>query len=169
MLNRESKMREPTKKILNQGLITGAVGYVTVTLVMAVASVAAGQSPLYFAAMMGASLIYGITDPAAVRIAPEFVLSYNGLHLLAFLALGMLTSWLAAQADRGAQLWYVGLFVFILVSFHLMGAVQLAAEPVRVAIPVYGVWVAGLAASVTMATCILATHPRIRTPQPWDG
>jgi hypothetical protein len=169
MLHRERKMRETSKRILNQGLVAGAVGYVTVSLVMAVASVVAGQSPLYFAAMMGASLVYGITDPAAVTVAPEFVLSYNGLHLLAFLALGMLTSWLAAQADRGAQLWYVGLFFFILVSFHLMGAVQLAAEPVRTAIPVYGVWVAGVAAAATMATYILATHPMIRTPQPWDG
>jgi hypothetical protein len=162
-------MGETTKRIQYQGLVAGGIGYVTVALVMAVASVAAGQSPFYFAAMMGASLVYGVSDPAAVAVTPAFVLSYNGLHLLAFLAVGILSAWLASQADRGAQLWYVGLFVFIFVTFHLIAAVQLASEPVRAAIPDSAIWIAGLGAATGMSAYILAAHPKVRAHQPWEG
>jgi hypothetical protein len=160
-------MNRDISRILFQGLVAGLMGYLSVMLVMAVASVASGQSPFYFAAVLGATLFYGVTDVAAITVAPGYVLAYNGIHMLVFVAFGIVSAWLASYADRGAQLWYLGLFAFMFIAFHIIGAVQMVAAPVADVIPAIALWGSGLAAGGAMAAYLLRVHPRLRAPQSW--
>ncbi|MHB1224686.1 MAG: hypothetical protein ACYC2G_11700 [Gemmatimonadaceae bacterium] len=93
--------------------------------------------------------------------------AYSGLHLLVFLALGVAAAALAALAERGQQLWYVALFFFIFISFHLEGAVQSFAEPMQSVLSEAAIWGAGVAGSTAMLTYLLWRHPRIRARQAW--
>jgi hypothetical protein len=95
------------------------------------------------------------------------VLVYNGLHLVVFLAFGVAAAALAALADRGQQLWYVALFFFIFISFHLEAAVQIFAAPMRAVLSDAVVWGAGIAASAAMLGYLLWRHPRVRAKQGW--
>lgn len=155
------------REAMGQGVAAGLIGFATVALFFALANVIGGRSPFYTAALLGATVFHGATDPSRVAVTPENVLLYNGLHLVTFLAFGVIASALAVLADRGAQLWYVGLFFFIFVAFHLIGFAQGLAMPMRAAIGDATVWVAGLAASLTMAAYILWRHPRIRAGESW--
>lgn len=152
---------------VRQGIVAGLIGFATVAVALAIVNVATGHSPFFTAALLGAALFYGITDPGLVSVTPAYVFAYNGLHLAVFLVFGVLAAALAALADRGWQLWYLSLFFFIFIAFHLFAAVEALAAPMRLALPDAVVWGAGIAASLLMATYLIRVHPRMRAPQPW--
>lgn len=160
-------MKATWRRTISQGLVAGIIGFVTVAAVFAVANIIAGRSVFYTSALLGATLFYGATDPTQVVVTPANVLAYNGLHLIVFVAFGVLAAALAAIADRGAQLWYVSLFFFVFFTFHLAGAVQSFAEPMRAALSDVAIWGAAIAAGAAMLAFLLWQHPRIRSRQAW--
>lgn len=160
-------MNETWRRVLSQGLAAGFIGFATVAVVFAVVNLSMGRSPFYTSALLGAALFYDVTDPAQVAVTPATVLAYNGLHLVTFLAFGVVASALAAMADRGQQLWYVALFFFIFLSFHLEGAVQLFAAPMRPVLSDAAIWGAGIAGSAAMMAYLLWQHPKIRAQEAW--
>jgi hypothetical protein len=152
---------------MRQALMAGAIGFAAVAVVFAVGNLVAGRSPFYSAALLGGALFFGVSDPARVSLAPAAILAYSALHLAVFIAFGAIAAALARLADRGWQLWFVALFFFIFVTFHLVAAVQGLAAPMRSVLPDAMVWGAGLAASVLMAAYLIRAHPRLRSAQPW--
>ena len=163
----EVQMRDSWRRILVQGMTAGLIGFVTVALMFAVVNVSIGRSPFYTSALLGAALFYGASDPAQVAVTPATVLAYSGLHLLVFLAFGVVAAALSSMADRGKQLWYVALFFFIFLAFHLEGAVQLFAAPMRPVLSDGAIWSAGIAGAVAMIGYLLWQHPKIRARQAW--
>jgi hypothetical protein len=155
-------MKDETRHVLEQGLVAGVLGHITVALVFAVGNLAAGRSLLYTPAVLGAYLFYGVTDPTQVQIQAGYVMAYNGTHLLVFLAFGLIGSWLAMIADRGWQLWYLAIFFFLFVAFHIFGFVQLTALPLHGAFSDTTLWVAGIAATMVMAAYLIRVHPLMR-------
>ena len=160
-------MKTTWRSTIRQGLLAGALGFLTVAIVFAVANIAAGRSPWHTAGMLGAVLFGGVADPARLPVTWANVMAYSGLHVAVFLAFGVLGAWLADLAERGWQLWFVGSFFFLFVSFHLEAAVQAVAAPMRSTIPAAAIWGTGLAATLVMGAYILSRHPRIRAGQPW--
>jgi predicted tellurium resistance membrane protein TerC len=152
---------------IKQGLIAGVIGLVTVAAWFGVLNLAAGRSPFFTAGVLGSVLLYDAADPSAVSVAAAPVLAYTALHLAVFLGLGLLVSWLAGLADRGFQLWYVSFFAVIFIGFHLFGAIQAFAAPMRSVLSGAMIWGAGIAASVTMMGFLLWKHPKLRGPQTW--
>jgi hypothetical protein len=160
-------MKPRWQDALRQGLIAGVIGFTVTNVLYALANTLQGRSPFHTAATLGAALIYGVRDPLQVAVTPAYVFAYNGLHLLVFVALGMVGAALARLADRGRQLWYVGLFFFIFVNFHMIAAVQTVALPMEPLLSGPGIWIAGIGAGVAMALYLLKAHPDIRSPQIW--
>jgi hypothetical protein len=117
------------------GVTAGLVGYALVALLVGILDVALGRSFFYTASLLGESLFYGLRDPAAVVVWPGAVFAYNGVHLVAFLAVGIAGAWLARLAERGPELWYVGFVLFLLVALQALAAVLLMTEPFRSALP----------------------------------
>jgi hypothetical protein len=152
---------------LSQGLIAGIIGFATVAVVLAVANIAGGRSPFYSANVLGSVLFYDVTDPASVPVTVLPVLAYTAIHLAVFVAFGLVAAALAALSDRGWQLWFVGLFFMIFISFHMFAAVQLLAAPARTVLSEAMIWVAGVAASIAMIGYLVRAHPGMRTGQPW--
>lgn len=162
-------MRDSVRRIIGQGAVAGVLGYLIVAAIFAIVNLATGQSPFRTAAELGAALFYGARDPASVAVTPAYVFAYNGAHLFVFLVFGFAAAALASLADRGAQLWYVALFFFLFVSFHLIAGVQALAVPMQQAISAPMVWVAGIAAALVMAGYLVWTHPTLRHAERWDG
>jgi hypothetical protein len=162
-------MRSSTRwrDVVTKGIIDGIIGFTAVAVVFIVADTARGRPPLYTAALLGAAVFYGATDPARIVVSAAPVLSYTLLHLAVFLAFGILASALAALADRGWQLWFVSLFLFIFISYHLTAAVQLFAAPMQAMVSPVEIWSAGLVASAAMAAYLVRVHPRMRAAQAW--
>jgi hypothetical protein len=145
-----------------QGLATGFIGYAAVAMFFAIVNLVAGRSPFFTAAFFGSALFYGVRDPALVTVSPGPVLAYNGVHLLMFLALGMIASWLAYLSERGPQFWYIGTLLFLFVVFHLYGFVLLITGGVQTVIPTWTVFAATVLAGTAMFGYLLWVHPRFR-------
>jgi len=165
--SKEDRMRSKWIETLREGLVAGVIGYSATVVLFAIANLLVGRSPFHTAAVLGAALLYGIRDPMQVVVTPAYVLAYNGAHLVVFLALGILGASLARLADRGAQLWYVALFLFIFVSFHLIVTVQVVATSMHPLINDAAIWIAGIFAGLLMVASLIRAHPAIRTSQPW--
>jgi hypothetical protein len=152
-------MKEETQRVIEQGLLAGVLGHITVAIIFAIINLASGRPGLYTPALLGGALFYGVSDPAQLEIRAAYVFAYNGTHLLIFLALGLVGSWLTAIADRGWQLWYLALFFFLFVAFHVFGLVQFLVLPVRESLSDVALWIAGFAATAVMAAFFVARHP----------
>lgn len=155
-------MRTDTRTILAGGLFAGLLGYVVVVVVMAVLNAVVGRSAFHTAAMFGSAIFYGLEDPAALRIAPGPVLAYNMLHVLAFLALGMLTSWLVAKAEEYPIARFVILIVLIFVAAHVYGAGVIFAQPLLGPSAWWELGIGSVAAAVAMGWYLLRLHPALR-------
>ncbi len=75
-------------RVLTAGMWAGLIGYGTVVRFFVAVSVFTGRPVFYIPALFGATIFYGLEDPAALAILPGPVLTYNIVHLLVFLVLG---------------------------------------------------------------------------------
>ena len=155
-------MTERTKLILAGGLVSGLIGYGTVVVVVGALNLLVGRSLFHTAAMFGSALFYGLQDPAELVIEPGPILAYNMVHVLTFIAIGMLASWLVSLAEKYPAMQYFVLVVLIFVAFHVFGALLLFAEPLLGTGAWLTVGLAGIAAAVLMGWYLLKTHPLLR-------
>ncbi len=88
-------MKPEKSEVFAQGLVAGFLGYATVVGFFALLNALAGKSVFFTAALLGSALFYGARDLAHVAVAAGPVLSYNGVHLLVFVAFGVAAAWLA--------------------------------------------------------------------------
>ncbi len=155
-------MRTQMRLVLTGGLTAGLIGYATVIVVMAALNVALGRSPFYTAALFGAALFYDLRDPANLVVAVGPVLSYNMVHLLAFLALGTGASWLVTLSERYPSAQYFILVILIFVAFHVYGALLLFAHPLLGASAWWEVGLGSAAAAAAMGGYLAIGHPFLR-------
>lgn len=155
-------MRAETRLVLNGGMFAGLLGYATIVVFFALLNLAAGRSIFYTAALFGSALFYGMDDPATLTIAPGPVLSFNMVHLLALLAIGLFTSWLVAEAEEHPVARYAILVALVFVAAHLYAGLLLFAQPLMAASGWWQIGLASVAAAAVMGWFLLRLHPKLR-------
>lgn len=151
-------MKDTTRQALVHGLVAGFLGYAVVAVFYAIYDLAVGRllgttPELLGLALLGRPAVAGaVIDPAPIAV-------YNGLHLLVFLAAGIVAAWMVHESEEHPALWYPLLFLGVFVFFHLFGAVAAFAAPVGDQIPTWTVLVAGLLSVGAMALWLWRTHP----------
>lgn len=155
-------MHNRTRDILIGGLWAGVIGYGAVVVVIALLNVLSGRSPFYTAALFGSALFYHLQDPAALVIAPGPVLAFNMVHMLVFLGLGLICSWLVSLAERYPTTQYLVLVAMLFVAFHVYFAMAFLTRPLLGELVWWHVGAGGLAGAVGMGWYLLAAHPFLR-------
>lgn len=155
-------MRQETSNTIWQGIIAGLIGYATIALAVGAGDVMQGRSFLFTVSLLGEWMFYGLQDPADATVWAGPVFAYNGLHLVTFLAFGLLSSWMASVSEKGPLFWYGALVMYIFVFVHMFGAVALMTEPLRVQIPMLQIVVPSLLAVAAMSVYLLVMHPQVR-------
>ncbi len=148
--------------VFNSGLVTGLIGYAAVALATAVLNIDVGRSPFYTAALFGSVLFYHVTDPGALLITAGPVFAYNALHLLVFLALGLLTAWLVSVAERHPAAAYIVLLPLLFVAAHMFLALVIFAQPLLGDAGPVQIGLASIAAAVAMGWYVWRSHPLLR-------
>ena len=155
-------MTADRSETLWQGVIAGLIGYATVALLVGFIDVAFGRSFFYTAALLGEHLFYGLSDPARVVVWPGAVFAYNGLHMLAFVFIGIVAAWLAYLSEHGPELWYLGAILLLFVFLHAFAAVLLLTEDIRAALPAWTIVVPTVASGIAMGAYLVAMRPVLR-------
>ena len=156
-------MNAEGQRALWNSIYTGLIGYLAVAVFFIVLDPLLGRGLLYTPALLGSALFYGLTDPAALTIQPGPIIAYNGAHLVVFLVLGLVVGELTYASVRlRQQAWYLVSMLAILVLGHLYVALWVLTQPVRSALPVWMITVAGLVAVAAMVACLLVLYPQLR-------
>lgn len=155
-------MKTERLETFRQGLVAGVLGYAAVVAFFGIMNAIEGKSIFYTAALLGSALFYGAKDVSEVAVAAGPVLSYNGVHLLIFLALGVVAAWLAELSEHGPHFWYIAAILFLTFSFHVFGLLLGMTENLRSALPAWSVFCSGALGSAVMGAYLLWTHPGVR-------
>lgn len=149
-------------EVAARGAVAGLLGYATVALSVGLMDLGQGRSFFYTVSLLGDWLFYGLYDPTKMFVWAGGVFAYNGVHLLTYLAFGLMAAWLASMSTKGALYWYAGLVLYILVFLHILGAVLFMTEPVRAVLPMYQVVLPGVLSGVVMSVYLLRAFPEMR-------
>jgi hypothetical protein len=146
--------------MLREGFVAGVVGAGVVAAWFLVLDVARGR-PLWTPALLGAAVFHGVTSPDAVSVAAGPVLGYTLLHLLAFIAFGVVAAsfLLASEQQPTAFVAFVVLFAAFEVAFFVvLGAFG---RSLLGALLWWAIFTGNLLASAAMLWYLLRGHPRL--------
>jgi hypothetical protein len=148
----------PWTAVVREGVVGGALGAAVVALWFVLYDTAVDR-PFYTPAVLGAVLLQGVRDPAAVHITAPIVLAYSVLHGTAFILFGILAAVLLAQTEREPML-LLGVFVlFTIFEVFFFALVMLVDEAVLNALGWWTIFVANILAATAMLGYFLARHP----------
>lgn len=155
-------MKNLGRHVLREGLFAGVIGYAVIVIFFIIQNLIQGRSPFHTAALLGATLFFGLQDPAHLQISAGPVLAYNGVHLIVLILIGIFAAWLAAESERGPQFWFMGISLFGILLFHMLGAVLWFAYPLQEALSSGAVVLSTGAGAAAMVAYLWAIHPGLR-------
>ena len=154
-------MKAERERVLTEGLIAGFIGYATIIVVYGLVNLMTGKPFFLTAALLG-NAVLGSAGPGADLGAPGPIIVYNGIHLIAFIGIGLGAAWLISQTELHPAIWYLAFYLFLTVFFVGLVVMRIVAAPVIDQLP-WGwpmIWV-NLAAVTLMGLYLWKAHPRL--------
>ncbi len=151
-------MKGTTGVTFRQGLTAGLLLYLTVALFFAALNVLAGRSPFHTVELLGEPFL-GRRPPfpgAEWRWAAR--LTFNGVHFVASLALGVGAAFLARGAERARRGRWIFLFLLVVGSAVVILALQVLTAEARLLLPWHTIVSAHLAGAVTTTAYLVWTR-----------
>jgi hypothetical protein len=155
-------MKQRTGRIITDGLAAGFLGYLIVVIILTAADLIQDRPPFRTAAVLGSVLFFGARETPDIVMGPAPILAYNGVHLLAFLVLGLFLAGLATLSESGADTWYLAIGFFLIVTPHVIGFPIWFVPAVRETFSVWVVVAMTTAAAAAMVAYLWHAHPRLR-------
>lgn len=155
-------MREETRTVFTEGFIAGLCGYAAVVAFFVAVNFFAGRSIFYTAALFGSALFYGMRDPTMLEVAIGPVVTYNMVHLLVFLVLGVGAAWVVSKTEKFPFLWLPVMLAAGFVTAYLITALVIFAEPLMGAVAWWQLGASSALAAVLMGWYLLRQHPRLK-------
>lgn len=150
------------RRALREGFLAGVLGYASVAVYYGLLNVISGRSFFFTARELGLQVLGAAwaADASAVGYAP--ILAYNAVHLVAFLAVGMVAAWLLLEAERHPEFWF---FFFLLGVGGLIvteSLFLLLAVPVTEVLSWWSVAGANAVAALAMGGYLYRAHAGLR-------
>ena len=145
-------------QILEDGFFCGVIGGSVVALWYLVLDSLAGR-PLFTPSLLGSLLFQKGAVLSNVTIQPSIVAWYTAVHALAFLAVGMVAAWLAAQFERFPAVGIAMLFLFVMFETAFFIFALAVGKSVLGTLGLWTIAVANLLAAFAMAAYLWWKHP----------
>src|SRR4030095_8630761 len=110
-------------RILSEGMFVGLAGAACVALWFFLYDVAAG-TPFRTPALLGAALLHGLRDPAALVITPGLVAQYTIFHGVVFIAFGLMAAGLFSLSDGDRHVLFGVFMLFCCFEVAALAALQ---------------------------------------------
>ncbi|MBK6488419.1 MAG: hypothetical protein IPF98_16560 [Gemmatimonadetes bacterium] len=146
-----------------EGIVVGLIAYVSVAALYAVFDQLAARGSLYTLDLLGKALFRGLRDPAVLELPQASdrtaMALYNGLHLVTSLAIGLIVTWLATQAERRPE--RASLVGIVIAAGFVVTvlAVGMLTAPIRPLLPWWSIVVANGLAVVFAGWYLVRRHP----------
>ena len=151
-------MRKSTAHILATGAVAGAIGFGVTALGFLVLDLVTGRGFGFTPSLLGGALFEDAREACDVRATASAIAAYSAVHMLVFLVVGWLGAWLFSVIAARPWFWMGALLLFIIVTFHLYGAVLGILAPVQGCFSLYHVLGATGAAAAAMIWYLASEH-----------
>lgn len=143
--------------VIREGVLAGALGGAVVA-VWFLAYDTLRFEPLRTPALLGAAILEGLREPAALAIRVDVVLGYTVLHFGAFALFGVLAAALLVAAEREPRILLLLFVLFLCFQLFFFGFLQALDEALAGAVLWWSVAIGNLLASVAMVTYFFLGH-----------
>lgn len=154
-----------SKGVLREGLVVGFIAYVAVAAFYAIFDVLAARGGLYTLNLLGRALFRGLRDPAVLQLPVQYdtaaMLSYNAVHLVISLAIGLVVASLVAWAERRPSQALVALSIIAGGFIVTILAVGYLTSGMRELLPWWSIVLANTLAVLVAGWYFLERHPGI--------
>ena len=143
-------MKKATSDVLQDGLVSGFIGYGLISLYYALLNLIGGKPAWLTAQVFGDALFPGSF--------PGQMIAYNGAHLAVFVVLGVIAAFLIMEVELHPAIWYVAMFVAIagfIVTYSFMTVIAGEVAKIDPVTVVMG----NVVAAVGMGAFLLLRHP----------
>lgn len=106
-------MQRVLAKSLRNGLVAGLIGYAVIAFYYSVIDVLLGYAPWHTLSNLGNTLFVGIAD------TPGPLIAFNGVHLAAFIVVGVIAALLIEEVELHPVFWYVPFFAALAASIFM--------------------------------------------------
>jgi hypothetical protein len=151
-------MKPERSRVLAEGLVAGLLGYVTIVVYFGLVNLASGRSFFHTAAELGSGMV-GADAIGGVEVGS--VLAFNGIHLLAFLAIGLVAAWIIGETEKHPSLFVLLLFTAISVFLLAVAGFGMLEASIGRGPPLFSVAIADLLAAIVMSVYLFRAHPRL--------
>jgi hypothetical protein len=147
----------PRSRVAREGFVAGALGAAAVAVWFLLYDTAAGV-PLRTPALLGAAVLEGLRDPAALTISLPLILKYTLVHGAAFVVFGWLAAGLLALVDREPRLLYAFIMLFVCFEVFSFAMIAVLAQWLLEALAWWTILAANLLAALAMLGYLLRKH-----------
>jgi len=155
-----SPPRSSAGDILLDGLFAGMIGAVIVALWFLVLDLAHGR-PLWTPALLGNVLLHGASAAGQISVDTLNVAAYTAVHFLAFIAVGIVLSWLMSLFERFPIMFFVLLVMFLSLQVGFLGLDTLLRAELMQKLRPWTVVVANVLAAIGMGYYLWRRHPSV--------
>jgi hypothetical protein len=163
-------MARPGGPILREGIIAGVIGAVVVALWFFVFDLARGR-PLLTPALLGSVVFHGVTTPIGVEPTFATVMGYTVIHVLAFVAFGIVAAAVIAASEQESALLVAVVILFTCFETFFLGVVSVLGQSMMGALVWWAILIGNFLAAVAMLWYFLLRHrslPRVLVGS-WGG
>jgi hypothetical protein len=150
----------PRRSVLREGIGAGLIGAALVALWFLLLDVVRGQ-PFLTPALLGAAVFYGVTEPTGLAVTAGPVLGYTVLHLLAFVAFGIVAASLLAASEHEPPTFVAFVVLFAAFEVFFFAALGAFGRSLLGALVWWAIFTANLLASIGMLWFLLRAHARL--------
>ena len=162
-MSASDRSRDRPAPFWREATAAGAIGAATIAVWFLVLDVLQGR-PLYTPTVLGTALVRGpgLASPETLSVSLGMVLFFTFVHVVVFIALGVLAAGLIRLAEKNANYGFglILFFVFLLCGFLFVA--MLFAEDVLRALAWPAILVGNLLAVVAMALYFKPRHSNVR-------
>lgn len=143
-----------------EGIVTGLLGAGVVALFYLAVDLARGKA-LMTPTVLGEVFVLRNTDPTFTGPALAPILLYTLLHVIAFIALGLLLAATMRRAETSSLMRYALVQILIAFEIFFYGVLAVMSETARGMFPLWGVLTANTLAAIVMGRYLWRRHPAV--------
>ena len=152
---------QQARSVLYEGLITGLIGAGAVAAWFLAVDTVSGR-PFFTPAVLGSAMFFGVRNASAVTIDLQPVAAYTVVHVVAFLATGIVVAAMLAELRKTPHVLWLLVEFFIVFEIGFYAVIAVAFAPVSAALAWINVAVGNLIAAGGMGYYLWRTNPVLR-------
>ena len=153
----------PTSRTVREGMVVGLIAYASVAMFYSAFDLLASRGTLYTVNILGMALFRGLRDPAVrqlpIALDVTAIFWYNGFHLLASLAIGLIVTSLVEHAERHPSQVHLVLLTIVAGFVLTVLGIGFLTSPMRPVLPWWSIVLANGLATVLAGWYLVRRRP----------